>query len=80
MDRGSLLELTLLEFADEGGEIGIFVDGFVDLILKLSGGPLQGTGIDPEHSYSAVITPGEEDPGWVEPCIACQFPQDQEAS
>lgn len=30
------------------------------------------TGIDPEFSYPDVVTPGEEQPGHLEPCIACQ--------
>jgi NAD-dependent SIR2 family protein deacetylase len=32
------------------------------------------SGIDPEFSTPDIVTPGEEQPGSLEPCIACQFP------
>lgn len=30
-----------------------------------------GTGVDPEYSYPDIITPGEEQPGHLEPCTVC---------
>ncbi len=32
-----------------------------------------GSGIDPEHSDPGSITPGEEEPPYLEPCIGCQY-------
>ena len=42
----------------------------------------EGTGIDPEYSHpaegSSYYSMGE--PEWLEPCIACQYPQAKKAS